>query len=103
MRVSTDLPAATRDARRYPEIIFPLLHGPYGEDGTIQGLFELSELAYVGANVLGSSVGMDKALFKDVMRANGIPVVESILVTRDEIERDAQSVEQTSARYEVIA
>lgn len=62
------------------DVIFPVLHGSFGEDGTMQGLFELSGLAYVGAGVLGSSVGMDKALFKDVMVANGIPVAPSILV-----------------------
>lgn len=74
------------------DVIFPLLHGTFGEDGTVQGLFELAELAYVGANVLGSSVGMDKALFKDVMRANGIPVVSSIVTTRSEIEQDIEAV-----------
>jgi D-alanine-D-alanine ligase len=74
------------------DVIFPVLHGTFGEDGTVQGLFELSDLAYIGANVLGSSVGMDKALFKDVMRANGVPVVPSILSTRSEIEKDAQGV-----------
>jgi D-alanine-D-alanine ligase len=74
------------------DVIFPLLHGTFGEDGTVQGLFELADLAYVGANVLGSSVGMDKALFKDVMRANGIPVVPSIMTTRGEIEQDTTAV-----------
>jgi D-alanine-D-alanine ligase len=74
------------------DVIFPILHGTFGEDGTVQGLFELSDLAYVGANVLGSSVGMDKALFKDVMRANGLPVIESIIAQRGEIERDPQGV-----------
>lgn len=62
------------------DVIFPILHGSFGEDGTMQGLFELNDLAYVGAGVLGSSVGMDKALFKDVMIANQIPVVPSILI-----------------------
>lgn len=62
------------------DVIFPVLHGTFGEDGTMQGLFELNDLAYVGAGVLGSSVGMDKALFKDVMVANNIPVVQSILI-----------------------
>lgn len=62
------------------DLIFPVLHGTFGEDGTMQGLFELNGLAYVGAGVLGSSVGMDKALFKDVMIANQIPVTPSILV-----------------------
>lgn len=74
------------------DVVFPVLHGTFGEDGTVQGLLELADLAYVGAGVTGSSVGMDKGIFKDVMRANGIPVVESILVLRNEIERDMQDV-----------
>ena len=67
-------------------MIFPVLHGSFGEDGTMQGLFELNDLAYVGAGVLGSSVGMDKALFKDVMIANQIPVAPSILIHGSELE-----------------
>lgn len=74
------------------DVFFPVLHGPFGEDGTIQGLFEMADVAYVGAGVAGSSVGMDKGIFKDVMRANGIPIVESILVLRTEIENDINSV-----------
>jgi D-alanine-D-alanine ligase len=74
------------------DVYFPLLHGTFGEDGTIQGLFELANAAYVGAGVLGSSVGMDKVLFKDVMRANEIPCVESVLVLRSEIEKDINGV-----------
>jgi D-alanine-D-alanine ligase len=74
------------------DVFFPVLHGPFGEDGTIQGLFELADVAYVGAGVVGSSVGMDKAVFKDVMRAHGIPLVDSILVLRSEIEKDVQAV-----------
>jgi D-alanine-D-alanine ligase len=68
------------------DVIFPVLHGSFGEDGTLQGLFELNNLAYVGAGVLGSSVGMDKALFKDVMIANQIPVVPSLLILGSDIE-----------------
>jgi len=68
------------------DVIFPVLHGSYGEDGTMQGLFELNDLAYVGAGVLGSAVGMDKALFKDVMKANHIPVAPSIIVRRTELD-----------------
>ena len=68
------------------DVIFPVLHGSFGEDGTMQGLFELTDIAYVGAGVLGSSVAMDKALFKDVMIANDIPVVSSILVYRSELD-----------------
>jgi D-alanine-D-alanine ligase len=74
------------------DVYFPILHGTFGEDGTIQGLFEMADVAYVGAGVLGSSVGMDKGVFKDVMRANSIPTVESIIVLRSEIERDLQAV-----------
>lgn len=74
------------------DVFFPVLHGPFGEDGTIQGLFEMADVTYVGAGVAGSSVGMDKAIFKDVMRAQGIPIVESILVLRSEIEDDMNAV-----------
>lgn len=74
------------------EAIFPVLHGTFGEDGTLQGLFELADVAYVGAGVLGSSVGMDKGLFKDVMRANQIPVVDWIICTRKEITINLEAV-----------
>ena len=74
------------------DVFFPVLHGTFGEDGTIQGLFELADAAYVGAGVVGSAVGMDKGIFKDVMRANDIPTVESIIVTRAEIEKDMNAV-----------
>lgn len=74
------------------DVFFPVLHGPFGEDGTIQGLFELADVAYVGAGVVASSVGMDKGVFKDVMRANGIPIVESMLILRGEVEQDIQAV-----------
>lgn len=74
------------------DVVFPILHGTFGEDGTLQGLFELAELAYVGAGVTGSAVGMDKGIFKDVMRANGIPVVDAILVLRNKLETNLESV-----------
>jgi D-alanine-D-alanine ligase len=74
------------------DVLFPVLHGTFGEDGTLQGLLEMADVAYVGAGVLGSSVGMDKALFKDVMRANGLPVVDSILATRRQIEEHMPEV-----------
>lgn len=64
------------------DVVFPVLHGTFGEDGTLQGLLELADLAYVGAGVVGSAVGMDKGVFKGVMRSRGIPVVDSVLVTR---------------------
>src|ERR1044071_8285481 len=74
------------------DVYFPVLHGTFGEDGTIQGLFEMANVAYVGAGVVGSSVGMDKGIFKEVMVANQIPVVDMILVLRSEIESDMLSV-----------
>lgn len=70
------------------DIVFPVLHGSFGEDGTLQGLLEMADVTYVGAGVLGSAVGMDKALFRDVMLANNIPVVDSILILRSNIETD---------------
>lgn len=66
------------------DVIFPVLHGPYGEDGTVQGLLELAGLPYVGAGVTGSAVGMDKAIFKQVMVANEIPVLPWVLVKAGE-------------------
>jgi D-alanine-D-alanine ligase len=74
------------------DVYFPVLHGTFGEDGTLQGLFELADVAYVGAGVVGSSVGMDKGVFKDVMIANQIPVVNMLVVMRAEIENDMLSV-----------
>lgn len=74
------------------DVIFPVLHGTFGEDGTLQGLLELADVAYVGCGVLSSSVGMDKNLFKDVMRANHIPVVDSILTSRAEITSSMEDV-----------
>lgn len=70
------------------DVIFPVLHGTFGEDGSLQGLFELAGCAYVGAGVLGSAVGMDKGVFWDVMQANDIPVVDTVLLLRSEINDD---------------
>jgi len=76
------------------DVIFPVLHGTFGEDGALQGLLELADLAYVGAGVLGSALGMDKGVFKSVMQAEGIPVVEWMVATRSEIESNVQAVAQ---------
>jgi D-alanine-D-alanine ligase len=62
------------------DVIFPVLHGTFGEDGTVQGLLELAGIAYVGAGVVGSAVGMDKAIFKQVMAANDLPILPWRLV-----------------------
>lgn len=64
------------------DVIFPVLHGPYGEDGTVQGLLELANVPYVGAGVLASAVGMDKAIMKKVFAANGLPVGKYLVFLR---------------------
>jgi len=65
--------SAPTDAGLAPDVVFPLLPGPYGEDGTVQGLLELAGLAYVGSGVLGSAVGMDKVMMKRAFTAAGLP------------------------------
>jgi D-alanine-D-alanine ligase len=74
------------------DVVFPVLHGTFGEDGTIQGLFEMAGVAYVGAGVLGSSLGMDKGVCKSILRAHHIPVVDWIIASRVEIEQNPQAV-----------
>lgn len=64
------------------DVIFPVLHGPYGEDGTIQGLLELANVPYVGAGVLASALGMDKAMMKVAFAERGLPIVEHLVVRR---------------------
>jgi D-alanine-D-alanine ligase len=66
------------------DIVFPVLHGPYGEDGTVQGLLELANIPYVGAGVLASAVGMDKAVAKKVFAAHGLPLGDYLVVLRRE-------------------
>jgi D-alanine-D-alanine ligase len=70
------------------DVIFPVMHGTFSEDGTLQGVFELADLAYVGAGVLGSAVCMDKALFKDIMTAHHIPILPHQVFSRPQIEED---------------
>lgn len=74
------------------DVILPVLHGPNGEDGTVQGLLELAGIPYVGAGVVGSAVGMDKAIFKAVMQAHGIPVLPWKLVLKTAWLADAEAV-----------
>jgi len=62
-------------------VVFPVLHGTFGEDGTVQGLLELGDVAYVGSGVLGSAVGMDKDIAKRLLRDAGIPIVDFAVVT----------------------
>ncbi len=74
------------------DVVFPVLHGPYGEDGTVQGLLELADLPYVGAGVLGSAVGMDKITQKTVLRAHGLPVADFTPILRTEWEQHPDAV-----------
>lgn len=74
------------------DVILPVLHGTYGEDGTLQGLLELAGVPYVGAGVLASALGMDKAVFKDVMQAHGLPVVDYLVIKRKRWQADPQGV-----------
>ncbi len=64
------------------DVVFPVLHGTFGEDGTIQGLFELADIAYVGSGVLGSAAGMDKDAMKRLFREAGLPIVKHVTVLR---------------------
>jgi len=73
------------------DVVFPLVHGTYGEDGCLQGLFELAGLPYVGSSVSASAVGMDKILMKSVFAANGLPSVSYLPVRRADWERDPRA------------
>ena len=70
------------------DVVFPVLHGTFGEDGTVQGLLELADLPYVGAGVLASSVSMDKELMKRVCRERGLPIVEYVTLTRGHLDTE---------------
>ncbi|MCY4121655.1 MAG: D-alanine--D-alanine ligase, partial [Acidobacteria bacterium] len=74
------------------DVVFPIVHGPFGEDGTLQGLLELANVPYVGAGVLGSAVAMDKAVAKVLLRAHGLPVVPGCVVGGVEWETDPDGV-----------
>jgi D-alanine-D-alanine ligase len=76
------------------DVIFPVLHGTFGEDGTIQGLLELADIPYVGAGVLGSAAGMDKDIMKSLFMAAGIPIVKHVTILRSEWEKNAKRVQK---------
>jgi D-alanine-D-alanine ligase len=87
------------------DVIFPVLHGTFGEDGTIQGLLELADMAYVGAGVLGSAAGMDKDIMKALFRAAGLPIVKHVTLLRSEWEADskkAQKLVESKLKYPVF-
>jgi D-alanine-D-alanine ligase len=97
--VTTDALARTEPAGAVPaelrhlDVVVIMLHGPYGEDGTIQGLLELADVPYVGAGVLASAVGMDKVTMKAVFRAHGLPIVEYEAILRREWQQSPSAVE----------
>ncbi len=94
-----DLIPGTREAGiPVLDVVFPVLHGPYGEDGTVQGLLELANLPYVGSGVLGSALGMDKAAMKAIFRDAGLPTVSALVVLRREWETDPEGVAARMAR-----
>jgi D-alanine-D-alanine ligase len=76
------------------DVVFPVLHGPYGEDGTVQGLLELANIPYVGAGVLASAVGMDKAVMKLVFAAKGLPICDYDVVMKRDWQRDERGILQ---------
>ena len=76
------------------DVIFPVLHGTFGEDGTIQGLLELADIPYVGAGVLGSAAGMDKDIMKSLFIAAGIPIVKHVTILRSAWEKDPKKVQK---------
>jgi D-alanine-D-alanine ligase len=90
----TNVPLARRASDRAinVDVIFPVLHGTFGEDGTIQGLLELADIAYVGAGVLGSAAGMDKDIMKSLFIAAGLPIVKHVTILRSGWEKDPKQV-----------
>jgi len=94
--VPIDPTAAVQDT--HVDVVFPVLHGPYGEDGTVQGLLELANVPYVGAGVLGSAVGMDKAVMKALFAAHTLPIVPHLTVLRRDWERASAAVTAAVAR-----
>ena len=87
------------------DVIFPVLHGTFGEDGTIQGLLELADIPYVGAGVLGSAAGMDKDIMKSLFIAAGIPIVKHVTILRSAWENEpkkVQKVVESKLKYPVF-
>ncbi|HEY6768220.1 MAG TPA: D-alanine--D-alanine ligase A, partial [Candidatus Sulfotelmatobacter sp.] len=87
------------------DVIFPVLHGTFGEDGTIQGLLELADIPYVGAGVLGSAAGMDKDIMKSLFIAAGIPIVKHVTILRSDWEAQPKKISklvESNLKYPVF-
>ena len=102
----TDLKKAGSDeAVRLLDVVFPVLHGTYGEDGTIQGVFEMADIPYVGCGVLASSCGMDKVTMKSLFVQAGLPICKHEWFLRSEFEKDEETVlnrVEAALRYPVF-
>ena len=86
------LRALGSDMRREVDVMFPVLHGTYGEDGTIQGLFEMADMPYVGCGVVASACGMDKAIMKALFKEAGLPICRHSTILRSRWEQDPAAV-----------
>lgn len=98
-------PASQGQTGKAIDVVFPVLHGTFGEDGTIQGLFELAGIAYVGSGVLGSAAGMDKDVMKRLFAEAGLPIVKDVTLLRADWEkspRKAISVVEKALKYPVF-
>ncbi|MBI3447746.1 MAG: D-alanine--D-alanine ligase A, partial [Acidobacteria bacterium] len=80
------------------DVVFPLVHGPLGEDGTLQGLLELAGIPYVGAGVAASALGMDKALMKEIFAASGLPITRHRVFLRSRLREDAAAAADEALR-----
>lgn len=104
-RIEASTLRRTSDRAINVDVIFPVLHGTFGEDGTIQGLLELADIAYVGAGVLGSSAGMDKDVMKSLFRAAGLPIVRHVTVLRSQwgsAPRKVEKLVESKLKYPVF-
>jgi len=91
-------PGSDRPGAANLDVVFPVLHGTFGEDGTIQGLFELAGIAYVGSGVLGSAAGMDKDVMKRLFKQAGLPLVKHVTLLRAEWEKQPRkAIQQVEA------
>ena len=98
-------PASQGQTGKAIDVVFPVLHGTFGEDGTIQGLFELAGIAYVGSGVLGSAAGMDKDVMKRLFAEAGLPIVKDVTLLRADWEkapRKAISMVEKALKYPVF-
>lgn len=98
MRISSSLPVKGNSSQAAPEIIFPLLHGPYGEDGTIQGLLETAGIPYVGCGVLASAVGMDKDVMKRLFLQAGLPVCPFLVIDARDLKTRLDSLRKVTKK-----